>query len=288
MKKWLEGALITAIAGAFIFGVVVLIRFFTRPVYYADAAPKHYNNQACKKFDNGFTCSVVMKPSDKVPRGELVSQSVPAGTKVKFTTPIELVYSSGPAHSKVPEIRGETEEKARHMLDPLGFDLFIDSTVDSPNVAQGRIVTVKPAVGTQVSNGAKIKVSVSSGKVSVPDWKGKSRAEIQSDADNSGIMVRFDEVPSNAIPGTAVSQSAKGHMDNSLSVSVSLAKPQKTAKITVPKVRGMATDKAMAELATAGFSLMETSGQGNKVCDVTPQENAHADSSTHIVLTLCK
>ena len=50
----------------------------------------------------------------------------------------------------------------------------------------------------------------------------------------------------------------------------------------------MATDKAMAELATAGFSLMETSGQGNKVCDVTPQENAHADSSTHIVLTLCK
>ena len=135
MKKWLEGALITAIAGAFIFGVVVLIHFFTRPVYYADAAPKHYNNQACKKFDNGFTCSVVMKPSGKVPRGELVSQSVPAGTKVKFTTPIELVYSSGPAHSKVPEIRGETEEKARHMLDPLGFDLLIDSSVDSPNVA---------------------------------------------------------------------------------------------------------------------------------------------------------
>ena len=94
MKKWLEGALITAIAGAFIFGVVVLIRFFTRPVYYADAAPKHYNNQACKKFDNGFTCSVVMKPSDKVPRGELVSQSVPAGTKVKFT--LSLIHISEP------------------------------------------------------------------------------------------------------------------------------------------------------------------------------------------------
>lgn len=92
--------------------------------------------------------SVTTQPSNSVPRGQVISQTPPAGTLAAWDTSVSLVYSSGPPASlTVPNLVGETEATALSTLyvESLKWTL---TTQTSPTVPAGVVISQNPSAGT--------------------------------------------------------------------------------------------------------------------------------------------
>ncbi len=96
-----------------------------------------------------------------------------AGSESLTGTSIDLVISSGPAPREVPPIVGLTVEQARVAL--AEQDLVLRTTeTHSETVAEGLVMAVQPAAGSQVDRGDAVTATVSLGLpfVTIPDVGG--------------------------------------------------------------------------------------------------------------------
>ncbi|WP_017622294.1 Stk1 family PASTA domain-containing Ser/Thr kinase [Nocardiopsis chromatogenes] len=73
----------------------------------------------------GLTVTVEDKPSDDVPRGEVMSQAPGGGTTVGAGDRVTLTVSSGPEKIEVPDVRGKKVGEARKQLEELGFKVKV-------------------------------------------------------------------------------------------------------------------------------------------------------------------
>lgn len=70
----------------------------------------------------GLVLTVVTEPSDTVPKGTVVSQSLVAGTGVAKKTEVEATVSGGPASVTVPDVTGLPRDEAEKLLTESGFE----------------------------------------------------------------------------------------------------------------------------------------------------------------------
>ena len=102
--------------------------------------------------NSGFDVKVFYKFSDKVFKGQVVSQSPEISDAIGLGSKIELVLSKGPEFVFVPNVLGKNKNDASLDLENLGLKVVTKGT--------GKVNNISPAIGTKVKQGAVITLTL--------------------------------------------------------------------------------------------------------------------------------
>ena len=229
----------------------------------------------CAAFTSAqITCSVEQVASGEVARDMLVSQSAP-----------ESAF--------MPDVSGMTVEEATKALYAVGVSVGEVRQVEAGTVPVGTVTGASVAAGLEVSNGDSVTLDVASGRVNLPDWKGKTREYVESDAKKIGVSVSFSEQESDGAVGVVLSQSAPaGEVDSGTEVSVILSKAKADPEVAIPNVVGLSGANAQAELVKAGFSsvtvvtVKNSEVTSEQVTHVVPAAGSKAKASTPVTVVV--
>lgn len=284
-----------ALAGLFAFGwhqYKSTVSTVPTAVSKISASSKDNSLDPCQKFKQaGLECKTSWKIKDGTKRGDLISQSVKAGQQVKRGSGVNLIYSDGPSETTFPEVVGMSLDDAKQALFEAGVDIEAINVVESPGTAENTVTKSSITAGAKVANGNPVTLEVANGKVSVPDWSGKTKDFVEADAKKKGVKVKFIEEDSKKTPGTVLSQTPKaGESASSTEVVVTVAKTADTKELTVPDVVGKSVENAQSELAATGFQKISTVKVANcavsssQVTQVVPAAGSKTANTTDITI----
>jgi serine/threonine-protein kinase len=125
----------------------------------------------------GLTPDVEYEASTAVPEGIVIETFPEEGTRVAPGEPVRIVVSSGIARFTLPDVRNIDIEDARALLEERG--LVVESVVDtySPSLEEGLVMATTPQPDTPVRPGDAITITVSNGKVLIPNVVGLTVGE---------------------------------------------------------------------------------------------------------------
>lgn len=107
-------------------------------------------------------------PNPRAPEGEIVAQSPLPGQLWRSGADVRVGVSSGPPRTLVPDVLGETAERAEQALRRAGFEVT-RTDVESP-VGAGRVVALEPAAGSEVRLPATVSMQVSLGPPAIDSF----------------------------------------------------------------------------------------------------------------------
>ena len=141
------------------------------------------------------------------PRGEVLSQNPPAGSKVARGTRVFFTVSRGPTLVEIPALRGLSQERATRRLTELGLVASVRG-VNSPE-PEGTVVAHNPPRLQKVKRGTRVVLNVSrgSGLVRVPGVRGLSQEEASERLEDVGLVPVIVRVEAPRPAGTVVAQS---------------------------------------------------------------------------------
>ncbi|MGY3565320.1 protein kinase domain-containing protein [Sinomonas sp. RB5] len=172
----------------------------------------------------------ISHPKDPtVPKGTAIKTVPDAGTQLAKGSSISLEISDGPANATIPtSIIGATESGARSTLQALGLQVKPRSILaNDPKAPYGTVIATNPGAGQTVGLGTEVELTVSTGKVSVPNLRGMAVADAQKALADRGLKAAVQEQEdANAAPGTVTYQdpAADGSVDQGGTVSLIVAK----------------------------------------------------------------
>ena len=111
---------------------------------------------------------------DDTDAGDVVRTDPAAGELVAVDTKITVFVSIGPENPEVPSFDGMSLEDYTEAVEALGLTVGSVSNADDPSAPEGRVLQVSPDPGVAVKRGDAIGVTVSTGKVKIPDVKGQA------------------------------------------------------------------------------------------------------------------
>lgn len=152
---------------------------------------------------------IVEKHDDNVSYGAVISQSVAAGEEVPEGTQITLTVSIGPAAFSMPDVVGQSKDKAESTLTGKGLVVTIEYK-KTDSVAEGNVISQSIAAGKDVKRGDEVVITVSSGRatVNIANVVGKSRSDAESTLKNQGFTVTvLENYDNNVAAGKVISQS---------------------------------------------------------------------------------
>jgi eukaryotic-like serine/threonine-protein kinase len=204
----------------------------------------------------GLEVAFVNEVSEKVPRGQVVSQDPDAGSSVKEGSTVTARVSAGRGTATVPPVEGLSEGEATDAISQAGFNPKVTHEF-SDTVEKGQVISQSPAPGTDLTKGRTITLSVSKGRegVAVPKLTGLSQNDAESQLKDLGLASKVTEQESSEDPGTVLSQdpAAGTTVDKGATVGLTVAKER-------PEVPDVSTDNptaedAQKELEQAGFKV---------------------------------
>ncbi len=152
-------------------------------------------------------------PSSEYKAGTIMSQETEAGTKVDQGTVINYVVSTGTDAPTIPSIIGKSQSEAEALIKALGLNTEIQQDY-SDTVAIGKVISVDPGEGTQVSAGSTITLVVSLGEenkqVEVPNVIGQDEATAKKTLNDQGLQVNVEtttDASGNVAEGCVANQS---------------------------------------------------------------------------------
>lgn len=172
----------------------------------------------------------IAHPKDpKVPKGTAIRTVPDAGTQLAKGSGISLEISDGPANATIPDsIIGATESGARSTLQALGLQVKPRSILaNDPKAPYGTVIATKPGAGQTVALGSEVELTVSTGKVTVPNLQGMAVADAQKALSDRGLKAAVQEQENpTAPPGTVTDQTpaADGSVDQGGTVQLIVAK----------------------------------------------------------------
>lgn len=125
----------------------------------------------------GLTPDVEYEANAAVPEGIVIETFPEEGTRVAPGEPVRIVVSSGIARFDLPDVRNIDIADARAVLEERG--LVVESIVDtySPSLEEGLVMATTPQPDTPVRPGDAITITVSNGKVLIPNVVGLTVGE---------------------------------------------------------------------------------------------------------------
>jgi serine/threonine-protein kinase len=130
--------------------------------------------------------------SDSVPKGRVIGFDPPAGTELKRGQLVTMQVSLGRAPVAVPDVVGQTPDKATANLEKLGFTVkrTTDGRSDAVDVGEVMSMTPNPAA-KPVPYGSTVTIRVSAGlpTVVVPDVYGRTGDEAKQILEAAGLTV---------------------------------------------------------------------------------------------------
>lgn len=182
--------------------------------------------------------------SDTVEKGKIISQTPVANSEVTpDKTSVKFVVSKGAKPIKISDYVGMTINEALLDLANNGInESQVKQTQQESDKEAGTILSQTPSAGSSVIPGkTMINFVVSSGpnEVSVPDFTGMSKSEVQSAAKEAGLTVNFEEDYDTQVPAGQVirsNPSAGEKVKKNSSVTVTLSKGSNLSNFTVDVV----------------------------------------------------
>ena len=107
--------------------------------------------------------------SDTVESGKIAQVNPSPGSKVKKGQTITGTVSPGTKSVTVPDLTGMTQDQAREALAAKGLKVGSVLTSDDASQREGLVLFSSPEAGTSVNKGESVSITLSSGKVTIPD-----------------------------------------------------------------------------------------------------------------------
>lgn len=126
---------------------------------------------------------------DNVPEGQVVSTDPLAGQVVNKDFTVKVYVSSGPQLTAVPALANLTLDAAKKKIEDLGFTVGSIEHVDSANVAKDVVISSDPAKGEKLFPGSTVNLTVSNGKVKLPNLKNMPLSEANKTLNDLQLLV---------------------------------------------------------------------------------------------------
>jgi serine/threonine-protein kinase len=200
--------------------------------------------------------------SSSVAAGEVISQSVRAGSHVQNGTTVDLVVSRGHAPELLPKLVGLPTDAATRELEKDAFSVK-RSRVYSETVAPNIVVGATPASGA-APYGSIVVLEISQGPHPrvIPDLSGMSTAQARSALESLRLIPKNTRAYSNDVArGDVIStEPAAGATGVAVGSTVSIVISRGPQLVAVPNVAGLSITDALATLQAAGLVVSEQIG----------------------------
>jgi serine/threonine-protein kinase len=231
-------------------------------------------------------------PDDKVTKGYVISQDPSSDERVDKGTFVRLVVSAGIAKATVPNVKGESSDKAVADLTALGLVADVHQVPSAKE--SGLVLAQDPKPGERVKKGTKVRINVSSGPkpVAVPDVRNLQYDSAASILQGKGFAVARKDVDSPQPAGVVLDQSpaANSSVAPKATVTLTVSKGPKTS--AVPNVVGQEVGSAKATLTSAGFGSrvitqdVTDPSQDNVVQSQDPAADTQAKPGTTVTIVV--
>ncbi len=193
--------------------------------------------------------------------------------------------------TKVPQIKGLTQEQAESMLESVGLAYEIE-TKDSDEVEAGQVISTTPAIGSEVSVGDTITVYIR--KSQLPSVWGMTPEDAEEAIEAAGyVPKRGSDVYSDSTEeGKVVYTSPKQGEEVSAGATVTYYVSKGAEEATVPDLLGMTKKQAKTALSNAGLKLGSVSKtysdnySKNRVCVQSKSSGTTAEKNSTVDITL--
>ena len=132
--------------------------------------------------------TVDRRPSESIEKGIAIRTVPAAGEQVDRGERIQLFVSSGPEQVEVPDVTGLSRDSAESLLTRAGLEPAVEEKESEEPVDD--VISQDPAAGTQVDDGSRVTLTVSTGieKVSVPNVVGLNRRDAVDQLREVGLV----------------------------------------------------------------------------------------------------
>ncbi|WJY01053.1 Stk1 family PASTA domain-containing Ser/Thr kinase [Curtobacterium sp. SP.BCp] len=174
----------------------------------------------------------VPEASDDVDRGSVIRTEPGSGNTVARKYKVNVVVSSGPAQVTVPNVANQTQDAAQQALQAAGLEVGAVSSDYSSSVPEGTVLSSDPGSGSTATKGTVVNLTVSNGKVQLPDVTNQQFPAANQTLQNLGLTV--GQNPSYSCTGGLVTQQDQPAGDIAQGSTVTLtycagsAQPQQT------------------------------------------------------------
>jgi serine/threonine-protein kinase len=162
------------------------------------------------------------------PRGTVLTQQPPAGSRELLGTAIQLELSGGQRMAVVPTLAGLTQRDAEVALDVAGLEVG-DVREQAGNLPRGEVLETSPAAGMRVPVPSAVALVLSSGPadLEMPDVVGRDVGSARTLVEQLGLRVRrVDYDPDAGSPANTVIEqtpAAGGRVNAGASVTLRVA-----------------------------------------------------------------
>ncbi len=140
----------------------------------------------------GLTVKVVKEYNSDIAAGKATRTVPDAGEKADKGSEVELYVSRGAKQVTVPNVVGENVDDATKTLEDAGFDVTT-TEVDSSK-PKDEVTKQSPSGGSKADDGAKIKLTVSSGQNKIPNVEGLKTSDARAQLKSAGFEVEIKYV----------------------------------------------------------------------------------------------
>jgi eukaryotic-like serine/threonine-protein kinase len=254
---WLVGLLL--LAGAVAAGWYVISQIQeqlaeTRPVAVPHVEGLREEIAVAQLQATGLDHTIQREPSADQPEGYVFNQAPEAGRRINpATDSVTLYVSTGPPTVQVPDVRGRPRDEAVAAITAAGLTAQVRAVPS--NEPEDTVIAQAPRPGTEVEEGAAVRINVSSGpeQVAVPAVVGQPFESARSTLQAAGFRVEVRDVDSNQPRGTVVAQDPAGNSLAARRSLVRLAVSRGPTTMPIPDVTSLDRDTAEQTLRDSGF-----------------------------------
>ncbi|HEX4719416.1 MAG TPA: Stk1 family PASTA domain-containing Ser/Thr kinase [Thermoleophilaceae bacterium] len=215
----------------------------------------------------GFQVSIDRKQSLQ-PVDQVIQQGPSAGQKVKKGSTVNLTVSGGPPDAVVPAVEDLPLKVALTQLRRAGFKVDINAQ-PSDTVKKGLVISTTPAGGTELAQGERVRVDVSSGvqKFAVPNVIGLDQTTAEQTLQAKGLLPAIVQQESDQPEGNVVQQDPAAGTKVAQGDRVTITVSKGPGAISVPDVVGLTRGDGRGELQAAGFNVQVKTRQSQDPAD---------------------
>jgi len=241
----------------------------------------------------GFVVTTTAVPSETVPRGRVLRQSVAPQTKLPRGSAIALVVSDGPPQVDLIDLSSYSAEDARRYLKNAHLRVALVSKFDAS--AKGTVLSQTPKTGAHVPVRTLVTLVVSAGAapVAVPDLVTMTLGDATRLLETRGLKVGVvertasDDIPPNVVTSQNPAPATKADAGTTVGLTVSSGPEQ----IPVPDVGGKSVDVATRILRDANLTprnayLVQTGDASGTVVQQDPPSAAAVRRGAVVTLSV--
>lgn len=150
--------------------------------------------------------------NEEIEPGLVIETDPEAGARVAVDSEVTVYVSNGPERPAVPEFDRLSLELYTAELESLGLIVGSVNKENDSGEPEGRVLSVSPAPGELIERGSAVDVTVSSGKVTIPNVVGQALSVARSMLEGiaSATAVPRDDCPSQPPSFPVIEQSIVG------------------------------------------------------------------------------